>query len=71
MRKKVKAKMDFTVEDVEDNTLEPTEVKKDDIGVFHGTGEYTHGKACEISINDDDIFIYPLVFSRYFEVVSE
>lgn len=61
---------DMVVRDIEDSSLPPLYIKKGDKGVIKGYGDYDNGRAIEIIINGDEIFIYPRAFSRCFETVE-
>ncbi|MDR4315024.1 Uncharacterised protein [Niallia circulans] len=46
------------VNDIEDETLGPLIINPGDEGVITGTGDYPNGKAFEVNINGDQIFLY-------------
>lgn len=46
------------VDDIEDNSLGPLVINHGDEGLITGTGDYPNGKAFEVNINGDQIFLY-------------
>jgi len=67
--KKLKAKIDMIVKDVEDSSLPALHIKAGDIGVIKGKDYYPGGMAWEVEINNDEIFLYKLS-SLYWDVVQ-
>ncbi|MGI8349634.1 hypothetical protein NiCM35_07625 [Niallia circulans] len=67
--KKIKAIKIMNVRDIEDESIPPTIIKPNDIGVIKGVDDYPNGKAYEVKINGEDIFIYG-ISNRYWEIID-
>jgi hypothetical protein len=48
------------VKDIEDCSLPDLHIKRGDVGVITGIGDYPNGKAYEVKINGDEIFVYKI-----------
>lgn len=67
--KRIKAKIDMVVNDIEDDSIPPLHIKVGDIGVIKGKDYYPGGIAWEVEINNEEIFLYK-VSSNYWEEVQ-